>query len=322
MAVFAREAPSLGEAAARAAIDHYATKQGVTPAGVTAAVTHLVAVTCTGFFAPGLDFVLAHQLRLHAGVERLMIGFMGCSAMFNALRTAKQIVQADPAALVLVVSVELCSLHSQPNPLRDHLIGSSVFADGASACLVGLPDERVGDYYTLQRFYTCMKPNTEEEMAWRIGDYGFDLRLSPRVPDHLAEAAPAALDVLFGGALPQFWAIHPGGRAIIDRLAGICQLDDTQVAASRAVLRRVGNVSSATILMVLAELAAQLGAQGRLDNSSNGNGAHPDPSRRAQSGVAMAFGPGLVLEMAQLGYVPLCPVPTSGAQPALQLAAG
>lgn len=291
MAIYEREAAPLGGQAAQAAIADYAQSCGLPPGAVAQRITHLVAVSCTGFFAPGLDFMIAKQVGLRATVERTLIGFMGCSALFNALRVADPIVRAWPQALVLVVSVELCSLHSQPNPQRDHLIGSSIFADGASACLVGLPgdvNEFGGDCFGLDGFHTRMKPETEEEMAWRVGDHGFDLRLSPRVPEHLGEAAPAALAALFGTARPAFWAIHPGGRSIVDRLAEVFGLDEDAVMPSRSVLAAVGNLSSATILFVLAEMRRRLRGQ----------------ARRPQQGVAMAFGPGLVLEMARLTYIP------------------
>jgi predicted naringenin-chalcone synthase len=257
-------------------------------------VTHLVVATCTGFFAPGLDFALAQCLQLPLSVERTLIGFMGCSAMFNCLRYANQIVQANPDALVLVVSVELCSLHSQPEPLRDQLVGASFFADGASACLVGTPYEIEGGYFNLSDFHTSMKPDTESEMVWQIGNYGFALRLSPRIPEHLADAAPATLATLFPDGAPMFWAIHPGGKAIIDRLVKSFELDESQIAASRAVLRQYGNLSSATILFVLAEIQRAFMEEGSGDAAS---------SQKAQAGVAMAFGPGLVIEMARLEYV-------------------
>ena len=294
MAIYEREAAPLGASAAEQAIANYAEKYQTELGVTTQRVTHLVVASCTGFYAPGLDFVLAQQLGLTKTVERTLIGFMGCSAMFNSLRAANQIVLADPDALVLIVSVELCSLHTQPDPLQDQLIGASIFADGASACLVGRPLMGQGDYFTLNRFHTSMKPDTESEMAWQIGNYGFALRLSPRVPEHLAEAAPTTLAALFEGDQPHFWAIHPGGSAILDRLARAFALDKSQIAASRAVLRDNGNLSSATILFVLAEVAREF-----TQAAQDGNG-----TTRPMEGVAMAFGPGLVIEMARLGYVP------------------
>jgi predicted naringenin-chalcone synthase len=298
MAIYERESIPLGADAARQAMLSYAAKSGDTLNCVARQITHLVVATCTGFFAPGLDFALAQSLQLPSTVERTLIGFMGCSAMFNCLRTANQIVRADPNALVLVVSVELCSLHSQPEPLRDQLVGASFFADGASACLVGTPNELQGDYFTLSEFHTSMKPDTETEMVWQIGNYGFTLRLSPRIPEHLADAAPATLATLFPDRVPDFWAIHPGGSAIIDRLAKSFGLDETQVAASRAVLRDYGNLSSATILFVLAELQRTLIEKKQLAPDTTDTATR----RNKLSGVAMAFGPGLVIEMARLAY--------------------
>lgn len=295
MAIFEREAAPLGAEAAHQAFTAYAAKSGDGLMDVATRVTHIVVATCTGFFAPGLDFVLAQLLQLPHTVDRTQIGFMGCSAMFNALRLANQIVKANADALVLVVSVELCSLHSQPDPLIDQLVGASFFADGASAALVGTPTETEGDYFALSQFHTGMKPDTETEMVWQIGNYGFALRLSPRIPEHLAEAAPANLQILFPTTTPQFWAIHPGGSAIVDRLAKSFKLEKKEVAASRAVLRDYGNMSSATILFVLAELQRAFNASNTL--ASNHASKH-------RTGVAMAFGPGLVIEMARIDYVP------------------
>lgn len=311
MAIYTSEAPPLGRVAAHQALAAYAEKSDSALDAVVASITHLVVVSCTGFFAPGLDFVIARDLGLASTVHRTLIGFMGCSAAFNGLRSAYQIVRSQPTARVLVVSVELCSLHTQPHPSLDQLAAYALFADGAAACLIGQPDLADHDFFQLEAFHTGTKPDTQQEMVWAIGDYGFTLHLSPKVPQHLVEIAPVALMALFAEARPAFWAIHPGGRAIVDRLAQIFDLCPAQVAASREVLRRYGNLSSATILFVLDELQRQLrqsGAQtATLSKNGNDSRFEADGSRRAEqatsSGVAMAFGPGLVVEMARLRYV-------------------
>jgi predicted naringenin-chalcone synthase len=287
LAIYEREAPPLGVAAARSALARYGALAGANVDGLRDAVTHLVVVSCTGFFAPGLDFVIARDLGLSPSVGRIVIGFMGCSAAFNGLRTAAQIVRADPDARVLVVSVELCSLHIQPGTRRDDLVSASLFADGAAAALVGMPTATDRHYFLLDAFHTDMKPDTQHEMVWQIGDHGFTLRLSPRIPDHLTDVAPAALLAVMAARAPSFWAIHPGGRAIVDGLQELFGLADEAVAASREVLRDFGNLSSATILFVLNRLA---------DKLADGDAT--------LTGVAMAFGPGLTVEMARLTYVP------------------
>lgn len=291
MAIYTKEAPPLGAAAAQQALTAYAEKRETAIATVRNTITHLVVVSCTGFFAPGLDFVIAHNLGLAPTVQRTLIGFMGCSAAFNGLRAAHQIVRSEPDARVLVVSVELCSLHTQPNPGREQLAAYALFADGAAACLVGQPAADETHFFQLDAFHTSTKPDTQSEMVWAIGDHGFTLRLSPQIPQHLAEVAPAALAPLFANERPAFWAIHPGGRAIVDRLAQIFALADADIVASREILRRYGNLSSATILFVLDELRQTLQQQGQ---------AMAQPA----AGVAMAFGPGLVIEMARLTYMP------------------
>lgn len=286
MAIYEREATPLGEAAATKALTRLSESTDTTLAEVTHSITHLVVVSCTGFFAPGLDLALVRRLGLNPGVERIVIGFMGCSAAFNGLRTATQIVRGQPGSRVLVVCVELCSLHIQPGTARENLISASLFADGASACVVGEAQPQWGDLFRLDNFYTQVKADSNEAMVWQIGNHGFALQLSPQVPKYLAEVAPAALQQLDPDQRVKFWAIHPGGPAIVDRLAEVFELTNDQVAASRSVLRRYGNLSSATIFFVLDEFRSQLQAQ-----------------RQPQTGVAMAFGPGLVIEMARLTYV-------------------
>lgn len=286
MDVYEREAPPLAAEAARRALTGLPGGNGDDP---VPSITHLVVVTCTGFFAPGLDFVLARELGLDLSVPRLAIGFMGCSAAFNGLRAARDIVLGQPDARVLVVCVELCTLHVQPGERRDDLVAASLFGDGAAACVVGsgAPD---GLLFSLEEFLSVVKPDTEDRMAWRVGDHGFDLRLSARIPAELAEAVPTALRRLFGDDRPAFWAVHPGGRAIVERLASILDLAPSDVAPSFEVLRRFGNLSSATILFVLEEIARTVPPAGK-------------------PGVMMAFGPGLVIEMARVSR----PVPAADA---------
>lgn len=291
MAIYECESVTLGHEASQQALLAYSRTANRDLAAVIASVTHVIAVSCTGFFAPGLDLMLARRLNLPATVKRTLIGFMGCAAAFNGLRTAAQIVKSQPEARVLVVCVELCSIHIQPGHDLENLISAALFADGAAACLVGNPGLERGDFFELDSFHTDVKPDTNSEMIWQIGNHGFMLRLSPKIPEHLAQIAPTALKTLWGNhSGPRFWAIHPGGRAIIDRLTDIFELTPEQVIASRTVLRRYGNLSSATILFVLEELRRQFRNQARINQRLDG--------------VAMAFGPGLVIEMARLIYVP------------------
>lgn len=289
MAIYEREATPLALAAATEAISALATARDCSYAAIRAQITHVIAVSCTGFFAPGLDFALTKQLGLTPTVDRRLIGFMGCAAAFNGLRSAQQAVASQPGALALVVTVELSSLHTYPMQSRDGIVAASLFADGAAAALVGTPQPEDSNFFLIEQFHTDIKPETETEMAWQIGDHGFMLRLSSQVPAHLAEVAPAALQQAYGAGNPSFWAIHPGGRAIVDRLGEIFALTPAQIAATLHILRHYGNMSSATVLFVLKELQQELQRQ--------------PVAAQGQPGVAMAFGPGLVIEMARLRFV-------------------
>jgi predicted naringenin-chalcone synthase len=294
MAIYERESVKLGTTAGEQALKALSKAAQSDMAAVTETVTHLVVISCTGFFAPGLDLAIGQQLNLAPTVQRFLLGFMGCAAAFNGLRLAAQIVAGQPEARVLVVCVELCSIHIQPGTARENLISASLFADGASACLVGAVPADRGDFFEIDDFHSSVKPETTGEMVWEIGNHGFILHLSPKIPDHLAEVAPVALRSLRGNQEPpHFWAIHPGGRAIVERLADIFQLEAEDIKTSLSILRRFGNLSSATIFFVLAEMQQNL--------------RHTTQQARV-SGVAMAFGPGLVIEMAALSYVPPTPI--------------
>ncbi len=286
MAIYEREAVLVGQQAARDALADFGAS------GVADTVTHLIVVSCTGFFAPGLDQAIARALDLGPNVQRTLVGFMGCAAAFNGLRLADQIVRAQPTARVLVVCVEMCSLHIQPQPTRTDLLVAALFADGAAACLVGAPPaEEDRDYYALDTMYSALAPDTRQHMVWQIGDYGFKLHLSPEIPQRLGEVAPDALEALLDGRpMPRAWAIHPGGKAIVERLAELFELTADDLAPTYTVLRDYGNMSSATILFVLAEMRERLRRAG---------GDAPT------SVAAMAFGPGLVVEMAHLTYQPV-----------------
>ncbi|MCH1884161.1 type III polyketide synthase [Agrococcus sp. ARC_14] len=266
--------------------------------GITAAdVTHVITVSCTGFYAPGPDFVLARDLGLRAGVQRYHLGFMGCYASVPALRLARQLCEADAEAVVLVVSVELCTLHLRTSNDPDTIVATSLFGDGAGAALVSARPLDEGERaFQLDAFATRTTPQGEGAMAWRIGDHGFEMVLSNAVPSLIGEhvtgaiapllesepALGAALDEERAGEAIEHWAIHPGGRSILDKVESTLRLTEAQLVPARETLRDYGNMSSATVLFVLERILRDPAAV--------------DGDRV----VAMAFGPGLTVESALL----------------------
>ncbi|QIG39096.1 type III polyketide synthase [Microbacterium sp. 4R-513] len=264
--------PLFAEASARALAG-----AGVAPE----AVTHVVTVSCTGMFAPGPDFRLVKDLGLSAAVERYHIGFMGCAAALPGLRAASRICDSQPDAVVLVAAAELCTLHIRSSEDPQQIVAASVFADGAAAAVVSARSFGDGPRLQLERFGTVLTSEGESEMVWTIGDEGFDMVLTAEVPRIIGREIRGAVGSFLGDVEPDVWAVHPGGRSVLDRVESGLALDPEALAASRDVLRRQGNMSSATILFILRDLLGD------------------DDLGDAQI-AALAFGPGLTVESALL----------------------
>lgn len=247
-------------------------------------ITHVITVSCTGFFNPGPDLLVIEALNLPATVQRYHLGFMGCYAAFPALKMAAQFCDLEPSANVLIVCLELCSLHLQNKDELDTIVANSVFADGAAAAIVsGEKPDSGKKGYELLRFSSQLAPEGSDDMAWDIGDEGFNLVLSKYVARIIGAGIRELVEDVFEGsgidvdAVSQ-WAVHPGGRAILDKVEESLALGEMQIDASRHILAQYGNMSSATVLFVLAEIL-----------SRPGTGA-------GESVCAMAFGPGLTIE--------------------------
>lgn len=274
-AVYRSAAPPLFAAAARDALD-----RAKTPAST---VTHVVTVSCTGFFAPGPDFRLVRDLGIPASAERYHLGFMGCAAALPALRMAARLCDAQPGSVVLVVCAELCSLHLRVSSDPDQIVASAVFADGAAAALVTSESPMEGDqpFLGLDGFGTALTGDGEKAMDWTIGDEGFEMVLTAEVPRIVGREIRAAVENVAGdGGIEAVdaWAIHPGGRSILDRVQAGLGLTDPAMTASREVLREYGNMSSATVLFILQRLLA---------DDTLADGARV---------VGIGFGPGLSVE--------------------------
>jgi predicted naringenin-chalcone synthase len=238
-----------------------------------ARVTHLIVVSCTGFAAPGLDLQLVKHYGLNDSLERTLIGFMGCYAAMNALKLARHIVRSQPHALVAIVNAELCTLHLQDRDDLEEVLSFLLFADGVTATLVSSTPTGIA----LEGFSAGIAPGTDTHITWRIGQSGFDMNLSGRVPGAIAEHLPAMLPRLADGDPDEvaLWAIHPGGRSVLDAVETAARIGSNALSFSRSVLRRFGNMSSATVLFVLADML-NAGASGK--------------------GLGLAFGPGMTVE--------------------------
>ncbi len=238
-------------------------------------ITHLVVASCTGFVAPGIDQIIARRLGLD-GVERTLVGFMGCYAAVSALRTAYHIVRSRPDARVLAVTVELCSLHLQHTQALEQLLAMLQVSDGAAAALV--TSEPGG--FEMSHLFSAQLEDSAELIQWKIVDTGFEMTLSGEVPNRIGAALQdeRTRATLYNGWSPDeidSWAVHAGGRSILDAVEKGLELPQGALFASRDVLANYGNMSSATLMFVLSQL---------IDS--------PD----VRKGVALAFGPGLAAE--------------------------
>lgn len=283
MAAYRREALPLALAAVH---DTLRQAPGVAPASLT----HLITVSCTGMYAPGLDIELVAALGLPTSVRRTCVNFMGCYAAVNALRLADSMVRADPAARVLVVSVELCTLHFQKSHDPDHLVSNALFGDGAAACLVlgqplaSLAGADPAPSLALRAFHCGLAPEGVQDMAWHIGDFGFEMTLSGYVPALIQRGiGQLTADLLHD--LPvrrediRHFALHPGGRKILEAIEQALELSKEDNRYAYQVLRDYGNMSSATVLFVLRELLAAA-----------------TPADHGAPVLSCAFGPGLTME--------------------------
>jgi predicted naringenin-chalcone synthase len=238
-------------------------------------ISHLLITCCTGFSAPGVDFEIIRRCGLSPSIERTSIGFMGCYAAINALRLARHIVRSDPGAQVLVVNLELCSLHLQRSSDLDDMLAFMIFADGCAASLVTSQPEGVA----IESFRTLFAPDTSELITWRIADTGFLMELSGRVPGAIRSLLREQGATLTGRdplSAIDHWAVHPGGKTILDAVEQGLALNQGALAWSRDILRRFGNMSSASVMFVLEQIMRV--------------------AERDSRGCAMSFGPGLVAE--------------------------
>ncbi|MES2797875.1 MAG: type III polyketide synthase [Bacteroidota bacterium] len=247
-------------------------------------LTHLITVSCTGMYAPGLDIDLVQYYDLNTTIKRTCINFMGCYGAFNALKLADSICKSEASAKVLIVSVELCTLHFQKKISDNNLLSNALFADGAAAVFLESSPNPLGISLLLKSFYCDLFEEGKQEMEWNIADFGFEMVLSSNVPKIVKEGVKILIDKLLENNHLSMedidlFAMHPGGRAILEAIEKALSLDKESNRFAYEVLANYGNMSSATVLFVLKNIMNQL--------------SETDKSKNI---LSCAFGPGLTLE--------------------------
>jgi predicted naringenin-chalcone synthase len=270
--IYKKEAPLLAEKAAREAINNWK--------GDLNQITHVISVSCTGIMTPGIEFILARSLGLEPQVSLLGINFMGCFGAIKALKVASKIAKENPKNRILLVSTELCSLHFKTLTDIETTVIQSLFADGSAAVVIGAePQENETHLFEFIDEHCSYIKDSTEDMTWDASTEGFDMTLSPRVPKLIGENIESFVKNFLGAAYDSqeyIWAIHPGGKAIVEAVEEKLNLDRSLTASSWNVLQSYGNISSATFLYVLDDIC-----QSR------------SPKEKT---IGIGFGPGLCIE--------------------------
>ena len=283
MDVYKQKALPLAVQAARKAFENIETS--VNDFGIT----HLITVTCTGMYAPGLDAELLQELNLPPDIFRTSINFIGCNAAFPAMQIADSLVKSNADARVLVVCVELCTIHFQPKSNSDNLLSNTIFGDGAAAIILISEDlaiDRNLKGFSLTGFCPLLLQRGKELMGWNIMPLNFEMILNAGIPEFLGEELEQIL-MLIAEKLDlkpetiDHWAIHPGGKKILDTVQRRLKMENDELKSSYDVLRNYGNMSSPTILFVLNEIFNR--------NPEDG-----------ETVLAMGFGPGISIETASM----------------------
>ena len=252
-------------------------------------ITHLITVTCTGLFAPGLDIELIRDLDLNPATQRSSINFMGCNAAIIALKSADAICRSQADANVLIVCTELCTIHFQKRFNDDYLLSNLIFGDGAAAVILSSqPNEEYFDKkIQVNKFDSMILHNGYRDMAWQLSETGFIMNLTSYVPGLIKENILPLLDkIRLSPSSIDYWAIHPGGKKIVDDFASALGLDPSSLTETYDILKNYGNMSSPTVLFVLKKVLEKA-----------------DQAQLGQKIFAAAFGPGLSIETMQLQYV-------------------
>ena len=250
-------------------------------------IKRLITISCTGFFAPGIDYHLINKFKLPNSVKRTHIGFMGCAAALAGINTVWEALslQKEGLSKILLVAVEICSIHLQTNATRDNILANMIFADGAVAAIFSNYNNNSDKHgFEIISADSVLFEDSAEFMGWKIGNYGFEMMLSAELPKIILKTGiPNVLSILEKAGINKndikFWALHPGGRSILDSLQQGLELSDEQMQPSRTILRDYGNMSSVTILFVLKEIL------------------HKQHLNRGDYCCAIAFGPGLTMEV-------------------------
>ena len=243
-------------------------------------ITHLITISCTGMYAPGLDIDIIDHCGLNKTVDRTAINFMGCFAAMTGIKQAYHICQSTKKSNVLVICIELCTLHFQKEKSDDNLLANAIFGDGAAALMMSSQESEAPGLRPI-KFQSDLLPDSGNDMAWNIGNFGYEMKLSAYVPELIQSGVQTFISRLISALdkKPEHFAVHPGGKKILEVIESELGISKKQNECAREILRQFGNMSSPTVLFVLELLLSRL-----------------SPRNKGEKVLSLAFGPGLTIE--------------------------
>lgn len=246
-------------------------------------IDHFIVISCTGFDTPGLDVLLAADLKMRPTLRRSALIGMGCQAGLTGLDRAMVELAAHPGHRTLVLAAELGTIHFQHGDALDDMIAGALFGDGLAAVVVGPAASDRNQPYLVQTM-TYSDYNAQALMGFHLSDTGFQIHLSPKVPKLLRATILEPVTAFLRQAGLQitdisFWGIHPGGSKIVEYIGQALELEPADLQYAQQILRDYGNMSSATIFFVLEAIIKQ---------------GQPRPGDYA---LLLSFGPGLTVEL-------------------------
>jgi len=278
---FIEQALDLGERAIRDALS----RAGLEPRDID----HILFVSVTGIATPSIDARLVNCMGLRSDVKRTPIFGLGCAAGAIGLTRSADFVRAWPGQVAVLLSVELCSLTLQRRDLSiPNMIATGLFGDGAAAVVVaGAERQASGPRIIATR--SVLYPDTESVMGWEVGEQGFRVVLSSRVPEMARQIRPGVDAFLKDQGLSldriDHFICHPGGPKVLEAFEDVLGLERRALEATWKHLEEVGNLSSASVLMVLGDTLARVPA--------------PAPGSH---GLLLAMGPGFCAELVLLQW--------------------
>jgi len=252
-------------------------------------IDYIIAVSCTGYLCPGLSSLLIKELGMRRDVQRADLLGMGCAGAMPGLQRAFDFVKAYPDKKALLLTVEICSACYYIDDSLETVVGNAICADGAAAFLLARGPSADRRYPETVDFETFLDPGQIDEVGLRHQDGKLRIILGASIHKIAGPMIEKALERLLhrhglSRSDVHFWALHPGGRKVINDLRQYLDLTETQMRFSRHVLRNYGNMSSPTVMFVLDEVVRK---------------GDPHPG---DIGIMVGLGPGMAAELALLRW--------------------